>query len=139
MTALERAQTYAAIFIKATRDGRDWRKYVPVDGRRRGDVVEIGGVRMQPAGDGWMLTDRNSAASGNRAWRARPAEEKAVKVSLERTVTDHVAHRRYNIYRREDGKYWVLATPTNPARATRDNVKEYVVDDLDGFLAMEQP
>jgi hypothetical protein len=71
MTALERAQTYAAIFIKATRDGRDWRKYVPVDGLLHGDVVEAGGVRMEPAGDGWMLTEPD-----NRAWKVRPAEAK---------------------------------------------------------------
>lgn len=51
-----------------------------------------------------------------------------MKVHLERTVTDHVAGRRYNIYRREDGKSWVLITPTNPRAATDENVFEFVLD-----------
>jgi hypothetical protein len=51
-----------------------------------------------------------------------------VKVSLERTITDHVAQRRYRIYRREDGRFWVLAVPTNPYRATAENVCEFVLD-----------
>jgi hypothetical protein len=44
---------------------------VPVDGLLHGDVVEAGGVRMEPAGDGWMLTEPD-----NRAWKVRPAEAK---------------------------------------------------------------
>lgn len=51
-----------------------------------------------------------------------------MKVTLERTITDHVACRRYSLYRREDGKFWVLATPTNPDRATADNVDEFVLE-----------
>lgn len=51
-----------------------------------------------------------------------------MKVHLERTITDHVARRRYNLYRRKDGKYWVLATPSDPGLATADNVNEFVLD-----------
>lgn len=51
-----------------------------------------------------------------------------MNVALERTVTDHVARRRFNIYRRADGRFWVLATPTNPYAATADNVVEFTCD-----------
>lgn len=51
-----------------------------------------------------------------------------MKVSLERTITDHVTHRNYNIYRREDGKFWVLGTPTNPGDATAENIFKRTVD-----------
>lgn len=51
-----------------------------------------------------------------------------MKVQLEYTVADYVTHRRYNIYRREDGKFWVLVTPTNPRNATSENVLKFVRD-----------
>jgi hypothetical protein len=51
-----------------------------------------------------------------------------MKVKLERTVTDHATRRQYNVYKREDGKYWVLATPTSPYWATHENVSEFVLD-----------
>jgi hypothetical protein len=51
-----------------------------------------------------------------------------MKVHLWRTVTDHATRRRYSVYKREDGRYWVLATPTNPYWATHENVAEFVLD-----------
>lgn len=62
-----------------------------------------------------------------------------MKVTLERTVTDHTAHRRFNIYRREDGRYFVLATPANPGDATSGNVVESVVDTRAEALALCAP
>lgn len=59
-----------------------------------------------------------------------------MKVELERTITDHDAHRRFNIYRREDGKYWVLATPTNPWAATGENVFAFVRETRGEALAL---
>jgi hypothetical protein len=59
-----------------------------------------------------------------------------VKVKLERTVTDHLSHRRYSIYRREDDRFFVLGVPTNPWAATSENVYESVVDTFDEALAL---
>jgi hypothetical protein len=59
-----------------------------------------------------------------------------VKVKLERTIADHDTHRRYNIYRREDGKFYVLATPADPFRATDENVSEFVCDTRQEALAL---
>lgn len=53
MTPEERAETYAAIFLNV---GDRWRNFVPVDGRVRGDSVEIGGVTVTNEGNGvWSL------------------------------------------------------------------------------------
>ena len=54
MTALERAQTYAAIWLTM---GKRWRSYLPRDVRVRGDVVELDGVHMRRVGDSWELTE----------------------------------------------------------------------------------
>lgn len=59
-----------------------------------------------------------------------------MKVKLERTITDHTAGRKCNIYRQEDGKYYVLVTPTNPWRATAENVSHSVVDTYEEALAL---
>lgn len=56
MTALERAQTYAAIFIGV---GDKWPKFIPVDGAMRGDKVWIEGVEMRRIGSSWLLQARN--------------------------------------------------------------------------------
>lgn len=58
MTALERAQTYAAIFIHAE---DNWRSYVPVDATVAGDTVYMQGVRMERAEDGWRLTENDES------------------------------------------------------------------------------
>ncbi len=54
MTALERAQTYAAIFLSV---GDRWRSYVPVDATVKGDSVYLQGVHMERRGDVWRLTE----------------------------------------------------------------------------------
>lgn len=59
-----------------------------------------------------------------------------MRVHLERTVVDHVARRRFNIYRRDDGRFFVLVTPTNPWRATDENVREVVCDTRAEALAL---
>lgn len=54
MTALERATTYAAIFLKV---GHRWPAYLPVGATITGAVVHLDGVRMEPTVDGgWRLT-----------------------------------------------------------------------------------
>ena len=58
MTALERAQTYAAIFINA---GDRWRNYVPVDATVTGDTVYLQGVRMERSDNGWRLETNGKA------------------------------------------------------------------------------
>jgi len=65
MSALERAQTYAAIFIGA---GDGWRQYVPVDATVEPDrdVMYLGGVRMTRVADGWRLEENG------RAWLVSP-------------------------------------------------------------------
>lgn len=71
MDPVERAQTYAAIFINA---GARWPAYVPVDATVHRDVVEIGGVIMQPTVDGgWRLTTRDG-----RSWTVRPRDQQGV-------------------------------------------------------------
>jgi len=65
MTALERAQQYAAIFIGL---GSKWPSCVPLDATVTGDTVYLQGVRMQPTDDGgWRLTENA------RSWIVRPA------------------------------------------------------------------
>jgi hypothetical protein len=54
VTGLERAKTYAAIFISA---GEEWRKYVPVDATVKGDNVYLQGVHMEHSDGGWRLTE----------------------------------------------------------------------------------
>ena len=54
MTALERAEAYAAIFLNV---GAKWPGYVPVDATVNGDTVYLQGVRMEPTEDGWQLTE----------------------------------------------------------------------------------
>lgn len=51
-----------------------------------------------------------------------------MKVHPFRTGTDEVTRRRYNVYKREDGKYWVLVTLTNPDRVTHAGVMDFVLD-----------
>lgn len=51
-----------------------------------------------------------------------------MKVHLHRTVTDHATSRSYYVYKREDGKYRVVATPTDPGQRTPENVMEFVLD-----------
>ena len=58
MTALERAQTYASIFINA---GDRWRNYVPVDATVTDDVVYLQGVRMERSDNGWRLETNGEA------------------------------------------------------------------------------
>ena len=59
-----------------------------------------------------------------------------MKVKLERTVIDHATHQRYNIYLQEDGKYFILSTPTNPWDATAENVLEVTVDTYEEAVAL---
>lgn len=55
MTAIERAETYAAVFLKV---GIRWPAFVPVDATVVGSVVHLQGVRMEPTVDGgWRLTE----------------------------------------------------------------------------------
>lgn len=68
MTALERAQTYAAIFIKV---GSRWPGYVPLDATVTGSTVYLQGVRMQPVGDGWELSENGQT------WTVKPRVEAA--------------------------------------------------------------
>jgi hypothetical protein len=58
MTALDRARTYAAIFISA---GDRWRNYVPVDANVTGDTVHLQGVRMEHSANGWRLETNDEA------------------------------------------------------------------------------
>jgi hypothetical protein len=58
MTALDRAKTYAAIFLNA---GDRWRNYVPVDATVTGDTVHLGGVRMERNDQGWRLETNGEA------------------------------------------------------------------------------
>jgi len=51
-------------------------------------------------------------------------------VTLQYSITDLVRRRRYTLYRRADGRYWLLTTPLNPYAATVDNVEMIVVDTL---------
>jgi hypothetical protein len=60
----------------------------------------------------------------------------SMKVKLERTIADHTAHRKHSIYRQEDGRYFVLITPTNPWDATAENVHRHVVDTRAEALAL---
>jgi hypothetical protein len=64
MTTLERAQTYAAIFLNV---GDRWPNYVPIDATVSGSDVSLGGVHMQPIADGWRLTENG------RSWTVKPA------------------------------------------------------------------
>ena len=59
-----------------------------------------------------------------------------MKVKLERVIADYTTHRRVNLYAREDGRYFVLAVPTNPDLATIDNVHEAVCDTREQALAL---
>lgn len=65
MSNLERAQTYAAIFIGA---GDGWRQYVPVDATvdPDRDVMHLAGVRMTRRADVWVLEENG------RAWLVSP-------------------------------------------------------------------
>lgn len=58
MSALERAQTYAAIFLNA---GDHWRNHVPVDATVTGDTVHLQGIRMERSDDGWRLETNGEA------------------------------------------------------------------------------
>lgn len=54
MTALDRATTLAAIFLKV---GHRWPAFVPRDATVIGAVVHLDGIRMEPTVDGgWRLT-----------------------------------------------------------------------------------
>jgi hypothetical protein len=67
MTALERAETYAAIFLGV---GARWPGYVPVDAKVKGDTVYLQGVKMQPTEDGgWLLTENGQS------WIVKPRAE----------------------------------------------------------------
>ena len=69
MTAIERAETYAAIFLKV---GSRWPAYVPGDATVTGAVVHLQGVRMEPTvDDGWRLTENGHSRIVRR--RAVPA------------------------------------------------------------------
>ena len=59
-----------------------------------------------------------------------------MRVTLERTVIDHVEGQRVNVYRREDDRYWVLFTPTDPSLATAANVYERVCNTRDEAFAL---
>lgn len=65
MSGLERAHTYAAIFIGA---GNGWRQYAPVDATvdPDRDVMHLAGVRMARRADGWVLEENG------RAWLVSP-------------------------------------------------------------------
>jgi hypothetical protein len=54
MTPLERAETYAAIFLHVE---EDWPSFLPIDAIREGDTVWLRGVRMERGTDGWRLTE----------------------------------------------------------------------------------
>ena len=59
MTNLQRAETYAAIFLKV---GPRWPDFVPVDATVLGSVVHLGDVRMEPTVDGgWRLTENGKS------------------------------------------------------------------------------
>lgn len=58
MTVLQRAETYAAIFIQA---GDRWCNHVPVDATVNGDTVHIQGVRMERSDQGWRLETNGEA------------------------------------------------------------------------------
>ena len=68
MTGLERAKTYAAIFIGA---GPDWQQYVPVDATVTARDVYLQGVRMRPCKDGAWSLETNTET-----WIIRPKEKK---------------------------------------------------------------
>jgi hypothetical protein len=54
MTEIERAETYAAVFLKV---GHRWPAYVPSDATVAGAIVHLGDIRMEPTVDGgWRLT-----------------------------------------------------------------------------------
>lgn len=54
MTGLERAKTYAAIFIGA---GDGWTYYVPIDAVRVGpNALILQDVRMERRGNAWWLS-----------------------------------------------------------------------------------
>lgn len=63
-SALERARTYAAIFINA---GDRWPDYVPTDAVQRADGLWIGGIQMERSisDGGWRLTE------GDHSWIIR--------------------------------------------------------------------
>jgi hypothetical protein len=65
MSGLERAQTYAAIFIGA---GDGWRRYAPVDAavEHYADVMYLQGIRMERVDAGWRLE------TNGQAWLVRP-------------------------------------------------------------------
>lgn len=60
MTAMERAHTYAAIFIGV---GENWRNYVPCDALSSitDTGVHIGGVAMEYGPNGWRLTEDDNS------------------------------------------------------------------------------
>jgi hypothetical protein len=58
VNALDRAQTYAAIFLNA---GDRWRNYVPVDATVTGDTVHLQGIRMERSDNGWRLETNGEA------------------------------------------------------------------------------
>ena len=66
MTAIERAQTYAAIFLNV---GERWRFYVPLDATVSGDEVYLQGVRMRPVDGGWQLS------TNGETWTVKRREE----------------------------------------------------------------
>ena len=59
-----------------------------------------------------------------------------MKVTLERTIIDQTRSRHYNIYRREDARYWVLITPSNPWNSAVGTVSEHVVDTWQEAVAL---
>lgn len=68
MNALDRAKTYASIFLNA---GDRWRFYVPVDATVTDDTVHLQGVRMRRLDDGWRLE------TNGEAWLVRSKEDAA--------------------------------------------------------------
>ncbi len=54
MTAIERAEQYAALFTHMTEQGKNWRMCVPIDSKphRSRDEMLVDGVRIAKAEDG---------------------------------------------------------------------------------------
>lgn len=69
MTALERAESYAAIFLKV---GDRWPGYVPLDATRTEGGIYLHGVHMEQVdADTWRLTENDQRFLVRRA----PADE----------------------------------------------------------------
>ena len=59
MSALQRAEHYAAIFLNV---GHKWPYYVPLDATVSGDVVYLQGIQMRPVrDDAWELSTNGQA------------------------------------------------------------------------------